>query len=375
MLSLVLVTNARGSDRASVGRDRMMRDLTGDLDRLAEAGALSWRRIDLQPGGRIGGALRWAGTGLTLPEAFYGAAGGLDGTPDRVVIAGWPAMGALSAVCRAWPSARLYCDVDDSYSGRLKAWRKAGVGYSPGQIGAGLPGWMALAFSSPLGLALNWADSAKAHHRERQLARAAHSLAYTSPCEARRAGETAPAGLRTHALPPRFRPVREAQVDDAPGRFIFIGTDKLAQNAQSLARIARHWRDHAIGEPVHVYGDTDPARWAPLTVHGFVQDKAEAFSPDSVLLYPCQVGGGLKIKLVEAIEWGIPFLTTKEGLGGLPIGPGSPLVIGDLGEALSRLGSPHGRLAMRRAAHALQETLAATYPAARDAFWADVLAR
>lgn len=374
MLSLVLVTNARGDGRASVGRDRMMRDLAADLDRLAEAGALTWRRVELQPGGKLGGALRWAGSGLTLPEAFYGAASGLDGTPDRVVIAGWPAMGALSAVRRAWPSARLYCDVDDSYSGRLKAWRKAGVGYSPGQIGAGLPGWMGLAFSSPLGLALNWVDTAKARGRERRLAREAHALAYTSPCEARRAGETAPAGPRTHALPPRFRQVRAAQVDDAPGRFMFIGTDKLAQNAESLGRIARYWRDHAVGEPVHVYGDTDAARWAPLTVHGFVDDKAEAFSPDSILIYPCQVEGGLKIKLVEAIEWGIPFLTTKEGLGGLPVGPDSPLVVGDLGEALQRLHSPESRLAMRRAARELQERLGSDYPAARDAFWADVLA-
>ncbi len=368
MKTLLLVTNFRKNGMA-VGRDRMIGDLKADLDRLAGEGRFQVVSHSLDIAPRALAGLRWLTSGLTLPEAYYSAPGAPAGAADIVVVSGWPAMGAICGLRHQYRDAIFVCDVDDDYAARLAAWRSAGVGYAPGQLGADLPGWLHWLLSGPAGVALNHIDGLKGRRRARKLRRTCDAMVFTSPTEAAAESARSPARGQILALPPRFHIRRPAITDDRPGRLIFLGTDRLAQNAESLRSITASWQRNQLSEPVHVYGDVDSAKWAPLTVHGYARDIEQAFSPESVLLYPCLISGGIKIKLLEAIEWGVPFLTTQQGIGGLPIEPGSAFLIASPEEAIGVLHDRSRLQALREATRDLQARLGTDFAAHRQRFW------
>ena len=72
----------------------------------------------------------------------------------------------------------------------------------------------------------------------------------------------------------------------------------------------------------HVYGKV--AAYAPLMngvyAHGFVEDERDIYSQNDIFVNPILMGGGLKIKCVEALMFAKPLVTTAVGAQGLESG-------------------------------------------------------
>ena len=65
---------------------------------------------------------------------------------------------------------------------------------------------------------------------------------------------------------------------------------------------------------------------------GFVEDLAEALY-GSVMIVPIFVGSGIRMKILEAMSIGVPFVTTTVGAEGIPVTDGVDSVIADTPEA------------------------------------------
>ena len=75
--------------------------------------------------------------------------------------------------------------------------------------------------------------------------------------------------------------------------------------AQFVGRAARR----ALADYLHVPG---------LTVEEDVPDIAPYFASTDLMLYAPARGSGMKVKVLEALAWGVPVVTTSEGVEGLP---------------------------------------------------------
>ncbi len=84
-----------------------------------------------------------------------------------------------------------------------------------------------------------------------------------------------------------------------------------------------------------------------LKVLGEVRQSVDILSQASVLAFPCPATSGPKVKVLEALAYGIPVVTTPAGVEGLELGPGEgALVSGRQGFAkalIKALSSPETR--------------------------------
>jgi glycosyltransferase involved in cell wall biosynthesis len=85
-----------------------------------------------------------------------------------------------------------------------------------------------------------------------------------------------------------------------------------------------------------------------VTLRGVVDDLRSAYQGASLALVPLQVGSGLKVKLIEALAYGLPVVTTSVGAQGLLDFQPRPFIIADspadfVEQTLRLLGSPELR--------------------------------
>jgi len=66
-----------------------------------------------------------------------------------------------------------------------------------------------------------------------------------------------------------------------------------------------------------------------VEVLGFVPSLTAAYKSSSVAIVPVRWGGGLKGKIVEAMSFGLPVVTTSVGAEGFGLSPGTNILIGD----------------------------------------------
>lgn len=59
-------------------------------------------------------------------------------------------------------------------------------------------------------------------------------------------------------------------------------------------------------------------RYRNVTATGFVEDIEPYFRQASVFILPVLIGTGIKIKLLEAMGWGLPVVSTPKGVEGVP---------------------------------------------------------
>jgi len=91
-----------------------------------------------------------------------------------------------------------------------------------------------------------------------------------------------------------------------------------------------------------------------------VSDTRPFFENSSLLLYAPERGSGMKVKVLEAFAYGVPVVTTSEGIEGLPAQDGIHAGISDedaglVEQALLLLKNPARQESRRRAARALVE--------------------
>ncbi|HVE63552.1 MAG TPA: glycosyltransferase [Mycobacteriales bacterium] len=108
---------------------------------------------------------------------------------------------------------------------------------------------------------------------------------------------------------------------------------------------------------------------------GYVQDLAQLYDSARVVISPIRYGAGVKIKTVEALQYGVPTVTTSHGAEGIVLGSTAPLAVAD--DAAGFVAHLHRLLvddAAWRAQRAEIETLLQIWKATgRTAVWPDVL--
>lgn len=72
-----------------------------------------------------------------------------------------------------------------------------------------------------------------------------------------------------------------------------------------------------------------PQRFPQVQVAGFVDDLAPYFESASLLAVPLRVGGGMRVKILEAFTRGLPVVSTSIGYEGIEATPGKHLLAAD----------------------------------------------
>ena len=99
----------------------------------------------------------------------------------------------------------------------------------------------------------------------------------------------------------------------------------------------------------------DQAAAVGATVTGWVPSVRPYLMAADVVVCPLRIGGGVKVKVLEALSLGCAIVTTPVGAQGLPRGPQAPLVVEPEPEAFASaaadvLRCPEQRVALRSAA-------------------------
>ncbi|MAG63836.1 hypothetical protein CMO84_09990 [Candidatus Woesearchaeota archaeon] len=89
---------------------------------------------------------------------------------------------------------------------------------------------------------------------------------------------------------------------------------------------------------------------AGVSVLGYVEDLAEFYANTACVLAPYTVGGGVRLKVLEALSWGVPVMGTALALRGIRGEAGSGVLLGETADDLLDHALIVGRDPIRRAA-------------------------
>lgn len=145
-------------------------------------------------------------------------------------------------------------------------------------------------------------------------------------------------------LMPLHFPLGTARYEDKPtGVFnvLWMGGFGWYPNSEAVIWFAEHiyplLRDelHARNIVLHFCGGNPPDALKALHdgqhvhVHGFVDDLQPILDASHLLMVPLLSGGGIRVKIVEAMSAGIPVLSTSKGCEGIGATEGVDMVIRD----------------------------------------------
>jgi glycosyltransferase involved in cell wall biosynthesis len=149
---------------------------------------------------------------------------------------------------------------------------------------------------------------------------------------------------------------------EVPGRVVYCGTLHRNANSDALLEFTRGtWplvrRAVPDAEFVVVGAGAPPAVASALRATeglrfvGEVDDIEPWLKSAAVFVAPVFIGGGVIVKVLDALEAGVPTVTTTRGNEGIGAGPGSDLIVADGAEASAEaivdlLGKPDARAAI-----------------------------
>lgn len=137
----------------------------------------------------------------------------------------------------------------------------------------------------------------------------------------------------------RYTPLRMARRPQ-PDRLLTIGTMFSPPNSEGVAWWLREGYEHLRARRPHVthdiVGPRPPASLRALAarhpgvhLHGYVADPAPFWTGASVLAVPLLSGGGVRVKMLEAMASGVPVVCTSIGCEGLAVRDGEHVLIAD----------------------------------------------
>ena len=161
-------------------------------------------------------------------------------------------------------------------------------------------------------------EARRTRRDELRCLRAASEVAYFSDSERTELGQAAPAGPRLDlVLPPAAEPAPLSE----PVAF-FLGDRRWPPNAEALAALLALWPRIAAAAPgarLLLAGHPGPGErdQGPAGVErlGFVPDLDAALRSAAVLLAPVPIGGGVRVKVLDAARHGIPVVGSPEAIG------------------------------------------------------------
>ena len=162
----------------------------------------------------------------------------------------------------------------------------------------------------------------------------------------------------------------EATEEEAPGRVVFTGTLGYYPNVQAVLTFAAHcWpriRAAVPGATWRIVGSYPPPEVLRLgelpgvTVTGAVPAVQPYLASAAVAIAPLLVGGGTRLKILEAFAMGRAVVTTSVGCEGLAVEDGRHLLVADdsatfADAVITLLGDADRRAALGAAGRALVE--------------------
>ncbi len=295
------------------------------------------------------GALRWIGStarGKILPlqciVALQGRVGAIpqgvnNARSDRqaesstIIYADGVRLAQHGRALRSRIGGRLLIDFDDLMSRRVARMLRNGEDVSFGGFVRFVPRpvQMLVEKIGPLRTVLLGFEKRLLRRAELDAAQAANAIGFASAYEAalfrrfqrRYAPEADPRYL---VLGPSTRHMGEFIGDTVQRqpprdlRFIFIGSDSQQQNRITIQAIVELARANALALPVYIYGrmTRDYEQLDNVVFCGFSEALAQVYRPGSILLMARSVRGGIKSKIIEAFEHGIPTVGTSSALEG-----------------------------------------------------------
>jgi glycosyltransferase involved in cell wall biosynthesis len=184
-----------------------------------------------------------------------------------------------------------------------------------------------------LGGAYSLIQSARLRRYEARAARRSDAVLAVSPDDAAALrGIGARAALGDPIVVPngvdldRYRPLPRPR----DGRTaLFIGKLDYRPNQDAVEWLGREiWPRVRAGDPrarLRIVGRDRPPRLAALhgkdgvEVVGAVSDDRSAFDEADLLLVPMRMGGGVRLKVVQAFAMGLPVVATPAGVAGMPV--------------------------------------------------------
>lgn len=128
--------------------------------------------------------------------------------------------------------------------------------------------------------------------------------------------------------------------------FLFVGKMSYSPNYEGMIWFCRHiWpRVKAVSEKkltLTIVGFEPPASIKALEmpgeimVTGGVDSVAEYYGASDIVIAPIRSGGGTRIKILEAMSYQLPVISTTKGAEGIEVKPGMNIMIGDTPEAFA----------------------------------------
>ncbi len=167
-------------------------------------------------------------------------------------------------------------------------------------------------------------------------------------------------------------PAPRARDPKSPLRAVFLGNVESGPNADAIEFFANDvlpaLRSQSPGATLDVIGPgATPAiveRYASrIHFRGFADDLGAALAEYDLLVAPLRFGGGTKLKVLDAMAYGIPVVTTAVGAEGLWLTHGEHAWLAERPPEIA-----HGILQIKRDAELAQRLVGNAYSLVRDRF-------
>jgi glycosyltransferase involved in cell wall biosynthesis len=213
---------------------------------------------------------------------------------------------------RRFPQLRLVCDFDDLMSRRMQVLAAARQPISMGYLKKLVPVWVQRhVLDGWLGRAVQNYEQHALRRAEQRIMVVCDKVVLVSSVDAAHLRADCP-DAPVEVIPPAMPTLKRRPGPLCIRRFVFIGSDSLLQNRQSIEFLIALWQRVRPRTPLHVFGKQSGnyGDVPGVTFHGFVADVATAYADGSVLLAPSFLSGGVKTKVLEAIAYGVVPLGT-----------------------------------------------------------------
>ncbi|MCX7855806.1 MAG: glycosyltransferase family 4 protein [Anaerolineae bacterium] len=131
-------------------------------------------------------------------------------------------------------------------------------------------------------------------------------------------------------------------VERVPGArgILHIGTMYWPPNIEGILWFAQRVypliRERVPDAPFFVVGARPPkeirtleAEIPGVQVTGYVEDPTPYIRESGVFIVPLHTGSGMRVKILTAWAWGIPVVSTSVGCAGIPVRPGTDILVAD----------------------------------------------